>query len=203
MIPGFQEESQVNIGERLRELRTERGLSIRKLAAYSQLNFNTLSLIENGRNSPSVSTLQQLAGALQVPITAFFENHQPKQRVVFQKAGQRAQAAFTHGWIEDLGRGLTLRGGQPLLLILRPGTNSGPGPIVHTGQELVYCLDGKLTYTIEGQDYLLEPGDSLIFEAHLPHSWSNPQAQEAARVLLIICPTDDNDRPHQRHSIPE
>ena len=56
--------STVDVGARLRELRAEHGFSIRALAEHSQLNVNTLSLIEHNKTSPSVSTLQQVAAAL-------------------------------------------------------------------------------------------------------------------------------------------
>lgn len=189
---------EVDVGQRLRVLRTEHGHSLRRLADLSGLNVNTLSLIENGRTSPSVSTLQQVARALQVPISAFFELDEAAQTVVFQKAGQRPRAAFAHGTAEDLGSGMTLHGGQPLLVTLRPGTDSGHAPIVHTGHEFVYCLEGQLTYTIEDRHYVLEAGDSLIFEAHLPHRWGNA-GQTQTRSLLILCPDDENDRPTDRH----
>lgn len=100
--------------------------------------------------------------------------------------------------LEDLGAGLTLRGGLPLLVTLEMGADSGPAPIVHTGHELVYCLEGCLTYTIEDQSYYLEPGDSLLFEAHLPHCWGNT-GEIPSRSLLILCPSDENDRPTERH----
>jgi len=98
-----------DIGRCLRELRARRNLSIRTLAEQSGLNVNTLSLIENSRTSPSVSTLQQLASALGVPITAFFKTDTPKNNISYQKVGQRLRAAFAHGTLEDLGAGLTLR----------------------------------------------------------------------------------------------
>jgi DNA-binding XRE family transcriptional regulator/mannose-6-phosphate isomerase-like protein (cupin superfamily) len=189
---------EVDVGQRLRVLRMEHGHSLRRLADLSGLNVNTLSLIENGRTSPSVSTLQQVARALHVPISAFFEVDDSAQAVVYQKAGQRPRAAFAHGIAEDLGAGLTLHGGQPLLVTLLPGADSGPAPIVHTGYEFVYCLEGRLEYTIEEQSYTLEQGDSLIFEAHLPHQWGNP-GQTQTRSLLILCPEDENDRPTERH----
>jgi len=189
---------EVDVGQRLRVLRTEHGHSLRRLADLSGLNVNTLSLIENGRTSPSVSTLQQVARALQVPISAFFEMDEAAQTVVFQQAGHRPRAAFAHGMAEDMGAGMTLHGGQPLLVTLRPGTDSGPAPIVHTGHEFVYCLEGQLTYTIDERRYVLEPGDSLIFEAHLPHHWGNP-GESQTRSLLILCPDDENDRPTDRH----
>src|SRR5512146_2521516 len=101
---------EIDVGRRLRELRLQHHLSIRSLAEQSSLNFNTLSLIENGKSSPSVSTLQQLAKGLGVPITAFFEMDIPRSPISFLKAGQRRRAAFAHGTMEDLGGGLTIRG---------------------------------------------------------------------------------------------
>ncbi len=191
-----------DVGHCLRKLRSERGLSIRSLAEQSGLNANTLSLIENSKTSPSVSTLQLLARALDVPITAFFEIDIPKNNVSYQKAGQRPKAAFAHGTLEDLGAGLTLQGGQPFLVTLEPGFGSGSTPIVHTGHELVYCLEGHLSYTIEEQIYQLDPGDSLLFEAYLPHCWKNT-GETISRSLLIMCPTDDSDHPTERHFKPE
>jgi transcriptional regulator with XRE-family HTH domain len=191
----------VDVGRCLRELRTSHELSIRSLADKSGLNVNTLSLIENGKTSPSVSTLQQLASALNVPITAFFETGIPKNSVSYQKTGQRVRAAFAHGILEDLGAGLTMRGGQLFLVTLEPQADSGSSPIVHTGHEFVYCMEGHLTYTIEDHIYLLSAGDSLLFEAHLPHRWQNT-GDTPSRSLLVMCPADENDHPTERHFKP-
>lgn len=188
----------IDVGRCLRELRLRRELSMRSLADQSGLNVNTLSLIENGKTSPSVSTLQQLASALDVPITAFFEASIRKQNISFQKAGQRSLTEITSGTLEDLGAGLTLLGGQPFLLTLEPGATSGPIPIVHTGREFVFCLEGRLSYIIEDQVYQLDPGDSLLFESFLPHCWQN-SGETASRSLLVMCPADDSDRPTERH----
>ncbi len=192
----------INVGQRLRELRLHSGLSIRALAEKSGLNFKTLSLIENGKTSPSVSTLQLLAKGLEVPITVFFENNTPKTHIAFLKAGQRRRAAFAHGMMEDLGGGLTLHGGQPFLVTLEPKADSGPSPIVHTGLEFVFCLEGHLSYTIEDQLFSLSPGDSLLFDAYLPHSWQNI-GETPSRSLLVLCPTNDGDRPTEGHFKPE
>jgi len=191
----------IDVGSQLRELRTRRGLSIRALAEASGLNVNTLSLIENGKTSPSVSTLQLLATALEIPITSFFEIDTPKNNISYQKAGLRRKAAFVYGTLEDLGAGLTLRGGQPFLVTLEPKADSGLTPIVHTGLELVYCLEGHLSYTIEKRVYPLDPGDSLLFEAYLPHCWKNV-GETVSRSLLIMCPADESDCPTERHFKP-
>ena len=193
---------EIDVGRQLRKLRTQSGLSLRALAENSGLNVNTLSLIENGKTSPSVSTLQQLAAALNVPITTFFETDVPKNSISYLKDGQRPRGAFAHGTLEDLGAGLTLHGGQPLLVTLEPKANSGPTPIVHTGHEFVFCLEGHLSYTIEDRTYPLEPNDSLLFEAHLPHTWQNV-GETPSRSLLVMCPADEDDQPTERHFTPE
>lgn len=188
----------VDVGRRLRDLRNERGLSIRTLAEKSGLNVNTLSLIENDKTSPSVATLQQLAFALEVPIASFFDTETPHNRIAYHKAAQRRRAAFTHGMLEDLGAGMISRGIETFLVVLEPFADSGSAQIVHTGREFVFCLAGQLVYTIEDQDFLLEPGDSLLFEAHLPHRWQNA-GSAPSRSLLVLCPSDDSERSLERH----
>jgi transcriptional regulator with XRE-family HTH domain len=189
---------EINVGERLRIIRTGLGLSIRALAELSRLNVNTLSLIENGRTSPSVGTLQQLALSLHIPVTEFFETDQGDKKVVHQINGHRPRAAFTHGTMEDLGAGMPRFGAEPLIVTLEPKADSGKTPIVHTGREFVYCLEGVIAYTVDTDTYILEAGDSLLFEAYLPHRWKNSN-DKPARALLVLCPMDERDQPTERH----
>jgi transcriptional regulator with XRE-family HTH domain len=189
---------EISVGGRLRELRNERGLSMRALSERSGLNVNTFSLIENGKTSPSVSTLQQIAAALEVPITAFFETNVPQNSIAHIVARNRPRLAFAHGTLEDLGAGLTSRAVEPFVVTLEPQASSGDNPIVHTGFEFVFCLQGRMTYQIEDHSYGLEPGDSLLFESYLPHRWQNDEA-EPAQAILVLYPTDERDHPTERH----
>lgn len=191
-------EEEIRVGDRLREIRTKFGLSIRELAKQSGLNVNTLSLIENGKTSPSVSTLQQLGQTLRVPISVFFETDHGEKKAVFQKSGSRPHAAFAHGLMEDLGAGMPRFGTEPLIVTLNPNADSGKTPIVHTGREFVYCVEGKIAYTVDKETYVLELGDSLLFEAYLPHHWKNLLAVPS-RALLVLCPMDGRDSPTERH----
>jgi transcriptional regulator with XRE-family HTH domain len=192
----------INVGQNLRQLRTEHDFSLRALAEVSELNVNTLSLIENGKISPSVSTLQKLALALNIPVASFFEAGAEKKNIIHQKAGLRPRAGFAHGILEDLGTELAGRWAEPFLVTLEPGTDSGETPILHTGLEFIYCLEGSITYAIESQQYNLEPGDSLLFESHLPHRWMNT-GTAPARSLLVLCPADERDRPTKLHFVRE
>lgn len=189
---------EVNVGRRLRQLRGERRISIRSLAVQSGLNVNTLSLIENGRTSPSVSTLQRLAAALEVPITAFFEMETVPQSIVFTRASQRQPVPFLRGTLADLARGFAKPGFEPFLVSLEPYASSGESLIVHTGVEFVFCLEGSLGYEVAGQEFTLAEGDSLLFEAHLPHRWRNP-GETITRAVLLLCPEDARDHPDERH----
>jgi transcriptional regulator with XRE-family HTH domain len=190
--------SAAGVGRRLRALRQKGNLSVRALAAHSGLAINTLSMIENGRTSPSVSTLQILARALSVPITAFFEQETQEKKVVFVQRQQRPAVTVETTLLEHLGKDLAGSVVQPFVVTLQPGAGSGENMIVHTGHEFVYCLSGQMRYQIEAESYALESGDSLVFESHLPHRWQNTGSQPA-QVILILIPTDERDTPAERH----
>ena len=189
------------VGQRLRVLRKARNLSIRSLAKQSGLSVNTLSLIENGKTSPSVSTLRLLAQTMNVSITAFFENEHQDKRIVYQKAGERQQIVFSQGHMEKLNEGMPRLGSEPFITKLEPNANSGETPVVFAGREFIYCLEGHITYTVEDDTYPLAPGDSLIFDAYMPHSWRNTAATNSS-ALLVLCPIEMPDQPTERFFMP-
>ena len=209
-IPGAQEPgegatqtgAEILVGRRIRLLRRQHGLSLKSLAQHSGLNINTLSMIENGKSSPSVGTLQQLAQALAVPLSSFFETTMLQKQVVHLRADQRPGTFFNKTRIESLGQGLTGNVVQPFIVYLKPEAGSGQQAVLHTGFEFVFCLFGEIIYRIDEKDYTLTNGDSLLFESHLPHRWQNKSTQEAA-FLLIFYPADSRDNPTHRHFIGE
>lgn len=188
----------IDVGGRLRQLRTERGKSMRALAQASGLSTNALSMIERGRTSPSVSTLYKLAGALEVPITAFFRLEPPKGDIVFCQAGERKQVSFPKGIWEGLG-GETFTGLlEPYVLTLEPGGSSGPFGMLHTGSEFVMCLSGQIEYEVEDQKFTLNPGDSLIFAAQMRHRWRN-MGDEIATAIIVLSGFQQGERPSEFH----
>ena len=94
----------IDVGVQLRNLREERGISMRMLAKMSGLSANALSMIERGLTSPSVSTLNKLAAAMEVPITAFFHQEPMRQKVVYRKGAERPRVPFMRGLWESSGR---------------------------------------------------------------------------------------------------
>lgn len=188
----------VNVGQRIRFLREERDLSIRALARASGLSANALSMIERGRSSPSVSTLYKVAGALGVPITALFRSELVRSDIVYRKAAARTRMPFTRGLWEGLGGEQFAGPVEPFALTLESGSNSGPYPIIHSGHEFVLCLRGQLEYTVENQQYLLEPGDSLLFTSRLQHRWRNP-GSTVTNAIFVLSGFEEGERPSEHH----
>jgi transcriptional regulator with XRE-family HTH domain len=192
LMPVYEEKLEESLGNRLRELRRQQGFSLRALAEKSGLSANTLSLIENGKTSPSVATLQQIALALNIPITAFFETRVNRDPVIHTRKDQRVGTPFTYGTLEELGD-LGADTLQPFVVTFHPRTDSGPQPLTHTGSEFIYCLSGRVVYNVLGEEYTLEPGDTLLFSSKLPHTWYNP-LDEASVVIIVMATTEEPRR---------
>jgi transcriptional regulator with XRE-family HTH domain len=188
---------EILVGTHLRALRHEQGLSIRALAEKCGISANTLSLIENNRTSPSVHTLNLLAGGLGVPLVVIFEEEKPEHQLVYQQHGQRPLIRFASGTLEKLGEGLPPLGAEPILVTLDPD-QVDTEDINHVGREFIYCLEGEVTCFIDSQEYPLRPGDSLLFDANAPHRWANT-LHVPSKLLVLFCPMEARDRPAERH----
>jgi transcriptional regulator with XRE-family HTH domain len=191
-------EQTMDVGSRLRELRTERGLSMRSLARLSGLSTNALSMIERGKTSPSVSTLYKLSEALEIPITAFFRTEPPRQGIVFRKADARSRVEFQRGLWEGLGGESFIGRVEPFMLTFEAGATSGPHGLVHSGHEFVICLKGQLQYEVEDERFSLQPGDSLLFASKLRHRWRNP-GKSVTNVLFVLSGFELDERPSEFH----
>ena len=187
-----------NVGAKVRELREQRNLSLRALAELCGISPNTVSLIERGTSSPSVDTLQSLASGLDVPIVTFFESGDTEAQMVLTLSYDRVQSEAPGMKIEHLGRGLAGHPFASFLITMEPGASTAESPMEHTGAEWVYCLEGYVVYEVEGRAHRLMPGDSLLFEASLPHRWRNPGTAQA-RMLLILAAGERHDLTVEQH----
>jgi transcriptional regulator with XRE-family HTH domain len=191
-------ETSFSLGEKLRRLRSERNISQRELAHLAGLSPNSISLIERDETSPSVATLQSLATALNIRMSYFFEEETPTS-VLHIKSGVRPKIESEGVTIEGMGKTLAFQEIEPFSITLEPHAGSGgERQVVHAGHEFVYCLQGKIEYVIDGNIYLIETGDILIFEATLPHLWRNPFDTEAKFILVLQTPNASRE-PIQRH----
>ena len=175
------------VGLKIREIRNLRGWTLRQLAEISDLNINTLSLLENGKTSPTIFTLQRLAAALGVPLKEFFEPTEPINSIVFTANNKRPQIVSERGVINNLGKGLTSSTIEPFIVTMDKFATSGGRNLLHSGFEFVYCLSGKILYCVQEVEYILTPGDSILFSAQHGHRWENINDGES-QLLLVLTP---------------
>jgi len=191
-------EKKFSVGDKLRQIRSERNISQRDLARLADLSPNSISLIERDETSPSVATLQSLASALNIRMSYFFEEESPTS-VLHLKSGSRPKIENSGVVIEGMGKTLPAQEMEPFTITLDPKAGSGgERQVVHSGHEFVYCLQGKIEYVIDGEIYLMEQGDILIFEATLPHLWRNPFDTQAKFILVLQTPNASRE-PVERH----
>lgn len=185
------------VGHQIRNIRKQRGLSIRALAELCGLTANAISLIERNQNSPNVSSLHQLAMALNVPITDFFYQ-EDRLTTLLVKRDQGVRYRNNGVELESLGIGLPNQQLEPFRLTIEPGSGSADEPISHPGHEFVYCLEGEIDYYVNDQSYHLDVGDSLLLEASNPHSWHNA-SNNPTIILLIFQATLSHHLARQSH----
>jgi transcriptional regulator with XRE-family HTH domain len=190
--------TEVQVGMKIREARNSRGFSLRIMAERSGLNINTLSLIEKGKSSPSVGTLQRIARVLEVPIVSFFDSGEPLKPIIFTGYDHRPEATCCQAIIQNLGKGLKDSTIEPFVVSMQENANSGGRTIVHSGYEFAYCLSGKILYLIEEEEYPMIAGDSIVFAAQLPHRWQNIHNGES-QFILVLTPEDPQKELSKSH----
>jgi transcriptional regulator with XRE-family HTH domain len=183
---------EVSIGRRVRLLRQRLQLTATELAAQAELSPGMLSKIENGGTSPSLSTLQSLASALNVPMTSFFADFEERRDCSYVRAGQgvlieRRGSKAGHRY-ELLGHSLS---GEivvePYLITLSEDAD----PYVlfqHDGVEFIYMLTGKVIYRHADKLYPMSPGDALFFDAGAPHGPEELLERPMSYLSIIIYP---------------
>ena len=188
------------IGHEVRRLRKKLGITGSDLASATGISLGMLSKIENGNTSPSLTTLQALAQALGVPVTAFFRRFEEVRNAMFVKAGQGVElerrgtrAGHQYNLLGHIGNNASGVVVEPYLSTLTADSDVFP-TFQHEGLEFLYMLEGAVQYRHDDKLYPMEPGDSLFFDADAPHG---PEVLEKlpARYLSIICyPEKGNGR---------
>ncbi len=182
---------EVAIGRAVRDFRRQKAMTVADLSKQTGLSIGMLSKIENGITSPSLSTLQSLAHALSVPITAFFRRYEEKREVMHVKAGQAVEmeragtrAGHQYNLLGHIGANASGVIVEPYMITLTESSDIFP-TFQHDGIELLYFLEGEVEYRHGDQTFLMQPGDSLFFDADAPHG-PERHIKLPARFLSII-----------------
>lgn len=182
------EQYEPDLGMTIRRLREGRQLSLKEVATRSGLTQSFLSQVERNLTSPSVASLRKVAQAYGVPLAALFQGESlPESRVV--RRDERRQLIHPARQWRDYLLTPNLTGKlQVILSVIEPGGGSGEEPYAHdSDEECVLMLRGRLEFWVGSDRYMLEEGDSIVFESRIPHRNRNP-GPEQAEVLWITTP---------------
>jgi transcriptional regulator with XRE-family HTH domain len=182
---------EVAIGREVRAFRARAGMTVAELSKRTGLSIGMLSKIENGNTSPSLTTLQSLSHALNVPVTAFFRRFEDVHNAVHTKSGKGVEmerrgtrAGHQYNLLGHLGQNASGVVVEPYLITLDSDSDVFP-TFQHEGIETIYMLEGEVDYRHGQQIYHLEPGDTLFFDADAPHG-PETLRKLPARYLSII-----------------
>ncbi len=176
----------MEIGEKLRELRIQRGLTQEELADRCELSKGFISQVERELASPSIATLKDMLECLGVTLQSFFSDKGNEKIVftpqdMFEKADEDAGRKIT--WLVPDAQKNSM---EPILLELAPGGRSQVLPPLES-EEFGYVLRGQITLMAGKRSYTVRKGSSFCLHPSETHSIQNDGAKPAA-VLWISTP---------------
>ena len=180
------------VGLAVKAERSQSGMTLAELSSKSGVSTPMISKIERGQVSASLSTLNALANAVGVPIINFFAGTVELGEVSLVRAGEgisvrRAGSTYGHSY-KQLGRVETSTLVFESYLITLDAPVSGTPIFQHTGVELMHFLHGELTYRVGDDTFDLRAGDTLSFEANVPHGPVRMDSAGASFLTVIAKP---------------
>jgi len=167
-------DSPEDIGARLRVVRQIYGLTQRELARRAGVTNGAISLIEQNRVSPSISSLKKILDGIPLSLADFFTLNFSASDNVFFTAEDLTEIAFGEKIsFRMVGRRAKDRAIQMLFETYRPGADTGAEMLRHDGEECGIIISGHLTVTAGAQEKILAPGDAYYFRSDIPHRFRN------------------------------
>jgi len=176
-----------DIGARLQAIRKMAGLSQRELAKRAGVTNGMISLIEQNRVSPSISSLKKVLGGVPMSLADFFT----------MDLSESAQIFYHDEDLPDLGRGrisyrlIGFNRHKRAMSILHErydlGADTGEEMLSHAGEEGGVVVRGSIELTVGGQKRVLGPGDAYYFESRLPHRFRNA-GDEVCEIISANSP---------------
>jgi two-component system, OmpR family, response regulator len=179
-----------DIGRKIRDLRKQQNISLRQLSRRTGLSNSLLSQVENSKISPSISTLDKIARALEVSIVQFFEDIKIKEISITRSNQRRLIPSGKKGIaFEMLSKRVTNKKMQPIIIKLKIGNSSLQKPYQQEGEEFGVVMSGKLELDFGDRKYELEAGDSIYLDASLSYSWRNISNEDVEAIWITTPPT--------------
>jgi transcriptional regulator with XRE-family HTH domain len=184
-----------SLGQRVRLLRQERGLSAKDVCQRTGLNLEELERIETDAASPPLGVLIRIAKALDMKLGRFLSSGETKPFTVVRKDDRQVISRFTsakdteYGYTyESLAPDKKDRHMEPFMVRLMP--SSGKRELsTHSGQEFIHVLEGDMEVTLDEKVEILHSGDSIYYDSTVPHLVRCHGEKET--VILAVLYTED------------
>ena len=171
--------------ERIRELREILEISAIDIAQDIGISMETYLRYESGELDIPISILYKISSRLGVDATVLLTGEDPKMDTASVcRRGKGVKIERYPGYeFSSLAYNFKGRTIEPLLVYLDPSKKAA-APVTHSGQEFNYVIEGKIKIIIGQREYVLETGDSIYFDAGLPHGQA--ALEGPAQFLTII-----------------
>lgn len=183
----------LKIGEKIRGLRLSKRSTLSQVSARTGLSIALLSQIENNAVSPPVATLLRIAKALDVNIGFFFREEESRdQAVVVRKDERKRTFRRLHtqhqdgGYVyEALAYKKNAKHMEPFWVEFEPRKKEDLSFLNHRGEEFLFLFRGRLAFHYRQEEIVLEAGDSLYFDAGVPHSFRALGGKKAQGIAVV------------------
>jgi transcriptional regulator with XRE-family HTH domain len=176
------------VGPRVRALRDAMGLSLRDLAERSGVGAQTLSQVERGETSPTLASAAKIAAGLELTLSQLLRLDEGQHVAVSRASGRRRYERGGHRF-EELTPPMPGQRADVSLHVLEPGATTGgrTDPPMHEpgSRETAVVTAGTLALVVDGSRYELQEGDSVTFDADLPHHFEN-DGEEPTEFFAVI-----------------
>ena len=179
----------IDLGLRVKELRTKKGLSQTELAQLVGVTPSTISQIESNLIYPSLPGLLKMAEILSVEVSSFFQEQKGKKRRVVFPPEEAAPVKFPKLPEGSISGRLLIPVDietkvEPFLIEIPPFQTLSPHFFSHKGEEMGYLLSGELQIKLARGTSTLHPGEVIYLISEIPLEWKNVGA-ETARMLWV------------------
>ena len=182
---------EIDIGSKIKKLRLARGLRQEDVARMTDLSLSMISQVENNRVSPSIATLKKIASSLGKHTSFFLEDDENATPPCFvlKKSERKFWSLSPKIQFYLLTPRLDRERKIELMWNVIKAGGTMETPYTHDGEECGVVVQGKLEFTIGNQTCFLEEGDSIYFDASIPHKWRNVGTREVHVVWAVTPPT--------------
>ncbi|WP_404424994.1 helix-turn-helix domain-containing protein [Nibricoccus sp. IMCC34717] len=182
---------ELGVARRIASLRKETDLTLRELGLKTGLSEAYLSRVENGQTAITLANLARVAEAFATPISSFFEDSEAEHPIILRRRGEgkhvwlRGRNGVRVNFLADEKQGKLM---EPLVVDVQSAGAAMP-MVGHAGQEFVHVLEGECDYHYGSERYHLGTGDSLYFDATVPHGVirTNPRP---CRLISVVSSED-------------